>query len=316
VIKQITVEDWLIVSIGDSVASGEGNPDVKQGEPGGPKWKSKPCHRSQWAGPSRAALLLESENRKTTVTFVHVACSGATVNEGLLGDYAGIDPRKGLVFPPQVQVVKHIIQGRTIDALLVSIGANDVKFGTIVDKCFRGECLKEGDYNVTEAFQEKIDDKVLEKRYAKLASCLSNTGVACPLPTGSLNLPPSRVFLVEYLNPTLNKDGVTYCTASAYGGLAYISSSEFKWAGETVLTHINGELAKAAATHGWTLVGGISKMFERHGYCADDLRWVVTLQDSDRVQDDQNGTMHPNRTGHHATGVRIAKAVGPTLPDA
>ena len=38
----VVVHDFLVVSIGDSVASGEGNPDV----PGAPLWYDRPCHRS------------------------------------------------------------------------------------------------------------------------------------------------------------------------------------------------------------------------------------------------------------------------------
>lgn len=55
----VTLKDLLIVSIGDSFASGEGNPDKTREDPGGVKWIDERCHRSAWAGPARAAIILE-----------------------------------------------------------------------------------------------------------------------------------------------------------------------------------------------------------------------------------------------------------------
>ena len=75
--KAIAVRDRLIVSLGDSVAAGEGNPDLS-GVNGGPvKWQNTRCHRSHAAYGEVAAERVQAENPRRPVTFVSFACSGA-----------------------------------------------------------------------------------------------------------------------------------------------------------------------------------------------------------------------------------------------
>src|SRR2546422_5770786 len=50
----------LFVSVGDSLASGEGNPDVFGGFLSEPTWEDKRCHRSTRAGPALAADLVQT----------------------------------------------------------------------------------------------------------------------------------------------------------------------------------------------------------------------------------------------------------------
>jgi hypothetical protein len=115
------VKDLLIVGMGDSFASGEGNPDVPvrfsreraadydssthAGYParvGGwsaigdadfiaenARWLDQACHRSLYSYQSRAALQLALEDPHRAVTFVGVACSGAEVVAGLFLRYKG-----------------------------------------------------------------------------------------------------------------------------------------------------------------------------------------------------------------------------------
>lgn len=113
----------LIVSLGDSYGSGEGNPDLHQIFDPRPEsffqvhrptqWVDKRCHRSATAGPAEAARRLEASDPKTSVTFLSFACSGATIdtmwgtdavdpykppepgaptNTGILGPYSGVEP--------------------------------------------------------------------------------------------------------------------------------------------------------------------------------------------------------------------------------
>ncbi len=121
------VTDLLIVGMGDSFASGEGNPDVPvrfsperdvpygvdkpsmnyslTGFPAriGPwrdigdraflkenaKWLDQACHRSLYSHQLRAALQLAIENPHRAVTFVGLACSGAQVTDGMFLRYKG-----------------------------------------------------------------------------------------------------------------------------------------------------------------------------------------------------------------------------------
>ena len=159
--KKIKVIDMLIVSIGDSYASGEGNPDKVWvvGYPDGlpkyePVWADDGVssgiqiwnllttrvgmdhyrsHRSTLAGPAQAALAIEHAQAHSSVTFVSTAASGATISKGLLGTYDGIeDPFQLPDMDAQIDQVKNLVENRTIDYLFVSIGGNDIGFTNII----------------------------------------------------------------------------------------------------------------------------------------------------------------------------------------
>ena len=121
----IAVSDVLVVGLGDSFASGEGNPDIavrfsrersadygesdaKLSLAGYParmgdwkqigdksfiaqnaRWLDQACHRSLYSQQMRAALQLAVEDPHRAVTFVGLACSGAEVTDGLFLRYKG-----------------------------------------------------------------------------------------------------------------------------------------------------------------------------------------------------------------------------------
>ncbi len=101
--ETIEVRSVLIVSLGDSFASGDGVPDVdavdhlssrlvnQAGDPVARPalWWDQRCHRSLYAGPAQAAMMLARQNPQLQVVFVSFACSGAEIMAGLLGPYAG-----------------------------------------------------------------------------------------------------------------------------------------------------------------------------------------------------------------------------------
>jgi hypothetical protein len=100
----------------------------------GPRWQDRRCHRSALSGQVQAAKLLEEADPRTSVTFVHLACSGATVWNGLLGGYTGQEPADPAL-PPQIAAASALAAGRPIDALVVSIGGNDVGFADVIKAC-------------------------------------------------------------------------------------------------------------------------------------------------------------------------------------
>ena len=245
--RRVTVQDWLIVGLGDSFASGEGNPDrradlsrlesfgeflddvadlleaieqleedLKTRDSDGvvrrnliddlerewdelrekaartylaslpvwtetaPAWGTPEpdfteialegaipgdavrCHRSMVSGQARAALAIERADPRTSVTLVHLACSGARIDRGLIGsdngqdiigllapladDVLGIDygairkrlDRLGDV-PGQIDNARQVVRGREIDAIVVSIGGNDIRFSDLLTECVVGE---------------------------------------------------------------------------------------------------------------------------------------------------------------------------------
>ena len=123
---KIRVKDIFVVGVGDSFASGEGNPDVPVklardrhvfyggDEPGyfatrgyptragdwqevGDKgfmqqkalWSSQSCHRSLYSHQLRAALHLALKNPQRAVTFAGFACAGAEITHGLFLRFKG-----------------------------------------------------------------------------------------------------------------------------------------------------------------------------------------------------------------------------------
>ena len=73
--RQFLVQDWLIFGLGDSNGSGEGAPARKG-------WVSPQCHRSSNSHQAQAARAIERRDRRTSVTFVHLSCSGASIFPG------------------------------------------------------------------------------------------------------------------------------------------------------------------------------------------------------------------------------------------
>ena len=138
---KIRVKDVFIAGLGDSFASGEGNPDmaavftddrdVSYGESpdgmaldgyptrpgdwtkigdntfleGNAKWWNAPCHRSLYSHQVRAALQLAIEQPQRAITFVSFACAGAEITTGLLVQYKGTEWAPHPPDRPQVSAV-------------------------------------------------------------------------------------------------------------------------------------------------------------------------------------------------------------------
>ncbi len=314
----ITVRDYLIVSLGDSVASGEGNPDFRASGsiPGG--WTNTLCHRSGWSGPAQAAGRIEHADRHTSVTFVSLACSGASIMAGLLNPFANSDwPPGTAALPPQVDTLAQLLcppgvdctsrdQLRQIDSLLIQAGANDLHFSDIVTDCahpfpaFRG-CDTSGGDTVNRLAQ---DLSQLPGRYDLLAQRVND------------KLRYSAAYLGEYQDPTHDANGEpcemrlegAVTDEVGVGGDGVISPSESAWAYIAVIQPLNGTVHQKAAQFGWQVLDGIADRFGPHGYCAA-THWIVHYGESMRDQADKNGTMHPNRLGHQAYADRIEQAL-------
>jgi hypothetical protein len=96
------------------------------------RWQNRQCHRSAKAGSALAAKAIEDADPKTSVTFVHLACSGATVVEGIIGPYVGIEPGAPV---SQIVMADTLVGSREVDAIYTSIGGNDARFADIVKAC-------------------------------------------------------------------------------------------------------------------------------------------------------------------------------------
>lgn len=248
---QVAVKDLLIVGLGDSFASGEGNPDVpvqfsadrryknlyprraRNDGSGEAQWLDETCHRSLYGHQLRAALQIGIENPQSAVTFLGYSCSGASVEEGLLGpqeyvDYVSTAGEAG--GQPQVKAVSGSKKDtqlrwllselcavkperdgglwncpdnqfrRNVDFLLLSVGGNDIGFSDLVtwatlrDNTSTRIAKLLGATVSPKQFAANMRD-VLPQAYARLAKAIEQ---AVPLRAEGGVYDPARVILTAY----------------------------------------------------------------------------------------------------------------------
>ncbi len=303
-----------MVAIGDSVASGEGNP-----APSRPRWEDRACHRSAASGETIAARQLQRDHPE--IGYLNYACSGATIRTGLLGPYKGIEPRPFHRARAQIDEVADAAarakESGGLAAVMISIGANDVgfskavKFCTLVKRCWAQHFNDDFPFAPAGArfptLEEYVDERLdaLPVGYGELATALE------PL------VPADRVIIVDYFDPTTAADG-SDCKM-LFGG---VTPDEARWAREQVLAPLDDKVQAAAEEHGWHAVTGVAERFRGHGLCAGSQRWVRTLgegltgrplplgggADFGRISEvigSTAGTLHPNEEGQRQIGALI-----------
>jgi hypothetical protein len=295
--------------VGDSFDSGEGNPERPRA-PGEAEavWADSPddppaeaahaaAHRSTVAWPALAALALERADPSTSVTFVSLAASGARVGRGLL------EGQSGEGGPGQLEQVAALLGGRPIDALVMSIGGNDIGFPLIVrglvdadpqgDPVCYGVDLEnvwrsaaDGDWNrgsgLRVALPWGLGCRETQETGRPVLPGLEGLGEELDALADAidLRLGAENVYLVEYPDPTGAGEAGAICPEIAGDltppfGVHEIDSAEQAAARELVLEPLNQALAEAARRHGWEFVDGVADAFvEGHGYCgvAPDYR--------------------------------------------
>ena len=179
------------------------------------RWMSGACHRSLYGHQLRAALALAVESPHMAVTFLPLACTGATIDTGLLNGQRSREINCGSgtacprTSPAQVTQLRDLIAraqrtqpGRSLDLVFLTIGANDINFpGLVADiiielagerRLFRSA----GIISTVETSQATLERK-LPGDFARLRTALR------PL----VNNMFERVVYVSYGNPALGADG-------------------------------------------------------------------------------------------------------------
>ncbi len=287
--RKIVVQDWLIVGLGDSNGSGEGTPDIPKPSLRKPaKWQEVLCDRSANSHQAQTARTVERRDKRTSVTFVHLSCSGASIAKGLLGKYGGIN--KGRIHPPQVSAMKSLAQGREIDAVIISIGVNDLGFAALVKECLGfPNCPVRAFPHFT---SETTLHQVMQARLASLPRLYDRLSRALK----KQKIPARRVFITEYFDSTKDENGQT-CDPLISTTATHFDRAEAQWASDSVLTPLNQAVRAAAQKHGWRLVVGSEQGFRTHGYCSPDP-WIVGITESLARQGDGNGTLHSTVRGN------------------
>jgi len=328
---QIAVRDLLIAGLGDSIASGEGNPDraialsdegfcfrsylggaqyyrpSRAGYKGGRAceapdtlsnwqrhsalWFNSACHRSLYSYQTRTALALAVQYPHIAVTYLPLACTGATIADGLFGSQQAREclPTKsantcaGSVngqlaeLREALAATKRRQPDRTLDLVLLSVGANDIYFSglvadVIVDTPTERTLFKRGGSMATVDDARSALARDLPSGFAKLREALK------PLVGGDL----SRVIYTTYANPALT-DGGALCPGGRAGfeihpsfnadpqRLAAVSSfvqNEFLPQLKALALCQSGVICRDPRTDRMTFVDAHQDAFASHGFCA------------------------------------------------
>ncbi len=329
----VTVKNYLIVTMGDSLASGEGDADLQPTNGASAvAWSNQRCHRSANSGHAQAAMNLEFNDLHSSVRYIDVACSGAGIVTGLLNGYVGEE----VPSPPQPNLPSQIAQvaqltcpagakGASctpIDALVMTVGANDAGFGIVARACANptSSC------STVPSFTSAITADVASLGGSKGLYAQLNTAIAA-------NLNVKRIYLTEYHDPTHDQNG-QLCQQMVYQGagtdqLGYlvtttgsylgfsladgvVDAADVKWAHDNVLVPMNANGASSAAMLGWKYIGGIASSFHTRGYCSASP-WIETYSQSKADQGNPDGTMHPNQFGYDMMGQYIYQSLAEDL---
>ena len=333
VFTEIAVRDIFIAGLGDSVASGEGNPDrpialsdegfcfrsylgtaaaqyyrpSRAGYKGGRAceapdllsvwqrqsalWSNPACHRSLYSYQTRTALALAVRYPHIAVTYLPLACTGATIADGLFGSQRARDclPSKsgsgacqGTVngqlaeLRDALTAAKRRQPDRKLDLVLLSVGANDIYFSglvadVIVDKATERALFRRSGVMASVDDARSAMTRDLPQGFAKLREALK------PL-VGDL----SRVVYTSYANPTVANGGAP-CPGGRAGfdihpsfnaqpqRLAAVSNfveSEFLPQLKALALCEGGILCRNPRTDRMTFVDSHQASFANHGFCA------------------------------------------------
>jgi lysophospholipase L1-like esterase len=330
---EIAVRDILIAGLGDSIASGEGNPDrpialsgdgfcfryylgsaaaqyyrpSRAGYKGGRAceapdtlqnwqrnaalWFNVACHRSLYSYQTRIALALAVQYPHIAVTYLPLACTGATIAAGLLGS------QRARECPPnrsnatcqagvngQIAELREAISAarrqqpdRQLDLVLLTIGANDVYFSGLV----------------ADVIVDTLTERTLFRRTGVMASIEdSRTALARELPQAFSKLRESlkavlggdlsHVVFTSYANPALSNGGAP-CPGGRAGfdihpsfnanpqRLALVTDyvqREFLPQLKALATCQTGVLCRDPAADRMSFVEAHQAAFADHGFCA------------------------------------------------
>jgi hypothetical protein len=173
---------------------------------------SPACHRSLYGYQLRTALALAIENRRVAVTFLPLACTGATIDSGLLGSQGASEcPQSGrcaTTVPAQLGQLQTALDkagkqlpGRTLDLVLLTVGANDIKFSglvadVIISAGVERVVFSQGGLLATVPQAQSILTRDFPQDFVRLRSALK------PLVGGNL----ARVVFVSYGHPAMAGD--------------------------------------------------------------------------------------------------------------
>lgn len=254
----------------------------------GARWVSAACHRSLYGHQLRTALALAVENPQIAVTFLPLACSGATIETGLFKSQRAREcppaPAPCIrTVPAQLQQLQDALASarrqmpeRRLDLVLLTVGANDILFSSlvadvIIEAASERALLKSGGMIASVAEAQRNLDTELPTNFARLRAALK------PLVGGDL----ARVIYVTYGHPALL--GGQACPGGRHGFDVHpafgVDSDRLRPVAEFVSNRFlprmkalarceAGVLCREPDSEAMTFVDGHQQEFEARGFCA------------------------------------------------
>ncbi len=313
--SEVELDDYLIVGLGDSNGSGEGDPPFDFDQ----------CHRGVASYQYQAAQRLEDQfDGHASITFVADACSGAKIQDLSSVSFAGIDPTQGPPLKPQILALKALIADsgtqprRKVDAAFVSIGINNIAFGPLMGYCvlntnIAGPCQ---DQKVTPVYGSdgsvagfthaplNFNALTLGQWVASLTAHLPGEYQAVQSALASM-VAPKDTFITEY--PTF---AYSDTEGDVCGYSLTLHGSTWNWL-KTSGMALNAQV-DATSRLGWHVVRVNPGYFLGHGYCASDS-WFVPLTRAVLINNSKAGAFHATATGALVTAKLVALAACPAL---
>jgi hypothetical protein len=241
------------------------------------RWMNAACHSSLYGHQIRTALALAVENRHIAVTYIPLACSGATINAGLLnaqgirecqaarvGSCAGTVPGQLVQLQQALALAQRQQPGRNLDLALLTIGANDINFSGMVADVIVEDATERALFNRSGVIgsveqAQNILDRELPGSFAKLRTALK------PLVGGDL----ARVVYVSYGNPALEARG-SPCAGGRLGFDIHPAFSADPTRLRRVADFVSAKFLPKlkTLTQQMTFVDAHQDAFVEHGFCA------------------------------------------------
>jgi hypothetical protein len=270
--------------------AGDANSNMSQWSRLSARWLSSACHRSLYGYQLRAALGLAIENPHVAVTFIPLACTGATIDVGLFGAQRARELTCGSAaqdacptsMPGQIGALRALLErahrtqpDRKLDLVLLTIGANDIYFSglvadVIIESRYERSLARQGGVLASVEEAQVVLDKALPGNFAKLRAALK------PLLGGRLD----KVVFTSYGNPAMAPDG-GFCPSSKGGfdvhpafaadgtrmrKVALFVQNRFLPAIKAIATCTGGILC--GADEAMSFVDAHQAAFAQHGLCA------------------------------------------------
>ncbi|MFO0910958.1 MAG: hypothetical protein U0794_21905 [Isosphaeraceae bacterium] len=273
------------------------------------------AHRSTLCATAQYALALEQQDPHSSVTYIQVAQSGATILSAM--GLATIPGKvTGMPMPNQLDELQRIIGTRKADQFFMSLGGNDVQFAPVARALVSLDLFSSDPVGDTTVYQPAKIQKMLanvlaqanqSSSFVKALKLFQSGYATLPQRYAALNMAMKNtyhlntqdVYITEYPDPTRIYQTMYDPKLNTSRPIPWWGSARFDvvpgfgtnattiyLVSQLIVKPLDQAVATAAASNGWTEITGISNAFLGHGYdaplngTATTSRFIRTARES------------------------------------